>query len=84
MQISNDFMSGGCNPVYKGMAWTGDLVAYACHSQIYLTCFSDRKVLVTLPAHAKRVQSLIIIQQEKTTFLLSVGAEGNLVVYKNE
>ena len=51
MIVSNNFISGACNPIYKGLAWLNSYIAYPCFNQIYIVNFLEKKVQFSLKIH---------------------------------
>ena len=58
MKVTNEFISGACNSVYKGLDWIKDknnkfdeVLAYACNNQILLYSPLHKKVMVSLNSH---------------------------------
>lgn len=53
-----DFITGGCNTVYEGFDFVGDLIAYPCSNQILIYNIRLVRTVCSLSSFEKRVNKV--------------------------
>ena len=75
-----DFITGGCNTVYEGIDFNGDLIAYPCANQILIYHTNSVKVTCSLSCFEKRVNKVRFFKN------YVVGVSGGIInsIFKME
>ena len=84
MQITNKFISSGCNTVYHSIAWhkTQRIVAYGTSNQVNILNPDTAQVSVSLSGHGKRVNVPQFFALQKEVTLISGASDGSLIIWK--
>ena len=84
MQITNKFISAGCNTVYHSVAYhsTKPIVAYGTSNQVNILNPETAQVSVSLNGHGKRVNVPKFFALQKEITLISGASDGSVIIWK--